>query len=190
LSKKTAELIIEGGGDYFLQVKGNQKGMRKEIELKFEEAKREEEVLEVYEREEINKGRKEERKCSVLRYENKGFKGSRYAVKIEKKINGGKVEKSYYVTSIKELKGEKALNIKRKHWTVESFHYVKDVTLGEDRIKSYKLATINGVLKSLIFNVYKQSNFKNMASAKRYFKNSIKQIIELLHHFNRLSRTQ
>ena len=128
---------------------------------------------------EINKGRLETRTCTILPYINQYYH-SKYLVKVESTINSSNPEISYHITSINKLTAKQALSIKRKHWSVEAFHYSKDVTFLEDKMKSRKSMAVNALMNSLMFNLFEKANFHNKAQAKRIHANSFSKISALL----------
>ena len=128
---------------------------------------------------EINKGRLETRTCTILPYINQYYH-SKYLVKVESTINSSNPEISYHINSINKLTAKQALSIKRKHWSVEAFHYSKDVTFLEDKMKSRKSMAVNALMNSLMFNLFEKANFHNKAQAKRIHANSFSKISTLL----------
>ena len=132
----TIKKVIENKGDYVVQVKRNRKIMYNEIEglFKFKEIK------EKYETVDNDHGRIETRSCYVLpdewvdrEYFNE-WAGIKRIFKVERKIEKkGKItyETSYYISS-KEATAEKLLEYTRKHWRIESFHWILDKIMNED----------------------------------------------------------
>jgi predicted transposase YbfD/YdcC len=76
-------------------------------------------------------------------------------------------EVSYYVTNqllqTKGIQGESMAAI-RQHWGIESWHWIRDVTLSEDKVKSKytNQAQILGLLRTCVLGVFKKFGGKNM----------------------------
>lgn len=179
MSKKTVEVICATGNDYLLVLKRNQKALFEEVAKVFEEKEQVEgmekmkEAGEYYEEKEEGKGEIVVRKCTVIRYENKEWRGLKTVVKMEKEVikKGGekkrgrrrkykkevkREEKVQYLISSREIGSEYNaryfMRLKRKHWGIEVFHYVKDVVYGEDDNNS-EVAVIDGLINSIIYNI-------------------------------------
>jgi len=134
--KDTLEKVIEKKGDYVVQVKRNQKTFYEDIEGLFALGK----AAETWRTTEKGHGRREVRICSVLPDEFvdkdyfEGWAGIKKIFKVERQVEkDGKTtnETSYYISS-KKGSAEKLLSYTRKHWQIESMHWVLDKVLGED----------------------------------------------------------
>ena len=142
--KETAEKIIDNGGDYVLQLKANQGRFYEDVYAMFDDkymdiADKECEY-EIYRTIEKNRERIEERTCYVLNEvayftdyisEWKGLKKI-FAVKREIEKNGKKTKEISCYLSSKNASAEKLLSYTRKHWQVESFHWLLDMNYDED----------------------------------------------------------
>lgn len=145
--KRRLKKIISNGGDYVLQLKANQGNFYQDIismfEDKFMNINDKESNYETYTTIEKSHGRIEKRTCLVLNdveffsnyiSEWKGLKKI-FAVKREVEIKGTTTaEMSYYLSS-KNTTAEKLLSYTRKHWKIESFHWMLDVNFDEDNSK-------------------------------------------------------
>lgn len=142
--KETAELIIENGGDYVLQLKGNQGKFYEDVvtmfDEKFMDINDKEENYEIYQTIEKSHGRIEKRTCLVLKEiefftdymaEWKGLKKI-FAVKREVEKDGKKTKEISCYLSSRNTTAEKLLSYTRKHWQVESFHWLLDMNYDED----------------------------------------------------------
>lgn len=150
---KTAEQILDAGGDYLLGLKGNQEYLKKRVKELFERKKgpgsrsfkRNSHVTK-----EKQHGRVEKRSCTVLtKKENKNFEinplskwpGLNSVVEITSErtdLKTGKhsEEKRYYISSL-ETSAEEILAAARGHWEVENkLHWVLDVVFREDDCRS------------------------------------------------------
>ena len=145
--KDTVETIINNGGDYVVQLKGNQGTFHEDVYAMFDDKYMDEAdkdgEYEVFQTVEKGHGRIEKRTCYVLNdtpyftdylAEWKGLKKI-FAVKrlVEKDGNKSK-EISCYLSS-KNTSAEKLLSYTRSHWQIESMHHILDVTYNEDRCK-------------------------------------------------------
>ena len=163
--KETAELIIKEGGDYVLQLKGNQGRFYEDVvamfDEKFMDINDKEENYETYQTIEKSHGRIEKRTCLVLNEiefftdyiaEWKGLKKI-FAVKREVEKDGKKTKEISCYLSSKNTSAEKLLKYTRKHWQIESFHWLLDMNYDEDenRVRNKGLQeTLNIARKTCI----------------------------------------
>jgi predicted transposase YbfD/YdcC len=135
--KKTAQAVIDGGGDYLLAAKENQPDLYNDMKLLFGT---ESASMEQYEKAENSHGRHEKRTSFVSHdidwYENKDkwanlscFGAVRRVCEVGDKRSD---ETRYYISS-RKLSAEQLLNYSRNEWGVESMHWVLDVVYNEDR---------------------------------------------------------
>lgn len=135
--KKTAQAVIDGGGDYLLAVKENQKDLYNDITLFFETESTD---MEQYQKSEKGHGRFETRTVWVTHdvdwYEKRDawtnlscFGAVRRVCEINGKISD---ETRYYISS-RKLSAEEMLQYSRNEWGVESMHWMLDVIYNEDR---------------------------------------------------------
>lgn len=134
--KETLTKIKEGKGDYVVQVKANQKGLYEKIEelLSLTEA------VETHQTIDNNHGRFEKRTCYVLPDENvtEEYFGDWceiskiFAVRREVEMKDEKTDEMSYYISSRRATAEQLLSYTRKHWQIESFHWIMDVVMGED----------------------------------------------------------
>ena len=142
--KETAELIKNNGGDYVLQLKANQGNFYEDVYAMFEDKYMDETdkecEYEVYKTIEKNHGRIEKRTCYVLNEVEfftdylanwKGLKKI-FAVKREVEKDGKKTKEISCYLSSKNTTVEKLLSYTRKHWQIESFHWLLDMNYDED----------------------------------------------------------
>ncbi len=169
--RKIAETIVEGGGDYILQVKDNQPTLRENLELFFAEAMRDDcrGVAHDYATK-TNKGhgRIETRRCWTswevrgLAAEEDSWRGLHSVVCVERRRQIGdevSLERHYYISS---LPGRNAAEMSRKirlHWGVENrLHWCLDVQMNEDacRIRQGHAAENFSRLRRMALNQLKQ----------------------------------
>lgn len=70
----------------------------------------------------------------------------------------------------------------RAHWAVESMHYVKDVTFGEDAslIRTGNAPTNFSIVRNIAMNVLKRENFINFPQAIRMIGGNIQKLCNIL----------
>jgi predicted transposase YbfD/YdcC len=135
--KKTAQAVIDGGGDYLLAVKENQKDLYNDVALFFET---ESTNMEQYQKSEKSHGRLEKRTAWVTHdvawYENLDAWTSLLcfgAVRRVCEVNGKISDEIRYYISSRKLSAEELLHYSRNEWGVESMHWMLDVIYNEDR---------------------------------------------------------
>lgn len=164
---ETAAVIRNENADYVLQVKGNQKHLKQEIEAYFHKIRRDTpELIQNNHFYEVDNehGRINERHYRLLPitswFDNtKKFQDSFAIIEVERiRTLKHKIEKetSFYITSLKEDVKSVAGYI-RQHWAIEnSQHWILDVTFREDECQIYaddgarNLASIRRALLNLI----------------------------------------
>lgn len=168
-----AREIIDGGGDYLLQVKGNQPTLRDQIMDYFNDACRSDRPPhdpkpELEESVEIDgdHGRIEERTCLLSHDLSWIDQASSWANlnaiarierRCENKLTGAvRHEMSYYLVSNKEATAAEINRYARSHWAIEnSLHWVLDVTFNEDqsRVRSAYAAENLAMIRRLSLNL-------------------------------------
>jgi hypothetical protein len=148
-----------------LQVKANQKSLLAEIQDQFDTN-----MGNYCTKIEKNKGRNEFRTCQVLSLSNPKYPHIHSIIQITTKVS--KLENMtksthYFISNLQETP-EFFLDLKRNHWSIEAFHYKKDVSLKEDSTRT-KSPAVDGLLNSLICNIF-SSNF-NLKSTLRKLAN-------------------
>ena len=105
--------------------------------------------------------------CLDNRWEQSGIQ-TLIAVKRERttlKINKKSDEIVYFISNLNlnQTNGNELFNAVRNHWTVESDHYVRDVTLGEDKIQCLKenIPRVMAVAIGTVLNLLRRKNTKN-----------------------------
>ena len=156
--KETAALIIEGGGDYILGLKGNQGILHDEVKLYINDCVSSEDIrVETAQTKEKNGGRLETRIChktpSIDWYENRsdwaGFSCAFAIDRIFKTPSGVSSERSYYISSL-DAQPSDLLRLTREHWKIEAMHNQLDVTFSED---DCRVLSSNG---QKTFNVFRK----------------------------------
>ena len=90
-------------------------------------------------------------------------------------------ETSFYISSKKMPASEYNIGI-RAHWSVESMHYVKDVTFGEDAslIRTGHAPTNFSIIRNITMNVLRRENYLNFPQAIRMLGGDVKKLCNLL----------
>jgi len=193
-------MIIESKNDYFIQVKGNQKKLYQKIQTTFEkEITLSHNSDEIACQKETNKGRKETRICYKTSFtdETESWKGLKTVVLIQtytqQKVRDKLTNKitmkesfnhSYFISS-QEESAQYYLDLKRKHWSIEVFHYIKDITFKEDSTKCSKGKSPenNSYLRALAISIYKSIGSNNQAQSIRLYGNKIKELYKMIEGF-------
>jgi predicted transposase YbfD/YdcC len=175
----TLSVISENEGTYLVQVKGNQKELYEDLV----EMPRYQPLLYTTQSTEKGHGRIDYRLYTCYDIQKEYFDerwttaNIKTLVKVERqstKIKGGKVsnEVSYYVSnqaiSSKTPKVSSELcGAVRNHWHVENHHQIRDVTLGEDKVRTPQgnATKILAVLRSWVINLYRRQKTVNFAQA-------------------------
>jgi predicted transposase YbfD/YdcC len=169
--KETTDLIIEGGGDYLVALKGNQGTLHQAAIDLFEDVQKDtsktREKPEVHSSFDVGHGREEERSCYVLKdlkqleladCQVESWRNLKCLVVVEAKtIRQGKesFERRYFLSS-KDWIAKQALESVRGHWSIENQqHYVLDVVFGEDssRTRQGFAAENLGLIRRLALNL-------------------------------------
>ena len=145
--KETVEKIIENKADYVVQLKRNQGRFYEDVYAMFDKEYMDESdkncEYEIFETLEKGHGRIERRACYVLKdvayftdylADWKNLKKI-FAVKRTVTKNGKTSEEISCYLSSTNATAEKLLSYTRKHWQIESFHWLLDVNFGEDNSK-------------------------------------------------------
>ena len=155
--KDTAALIIKGGGDYILGLKGNQATFHKEVSLYLDDCISAENVAETHKTIEKNGGRAETRICykspALDWFEDRSDwmdLNCAFAIdRITETPTGKSSTRSYYISSL-DVSSSELLRLTREHWKIEAMHYQLDVTFSED---DCRILSANG---QKTFNIFRK----------------------------------
>jgi len=182
--REIASKIISGGGDYVLQVKGNQKSLQKAVEASFAEVNDAEKAntTKSKDRQRITKeksrGRQETRHYTIMPLPESmsafgkkwsGLKSIGRVVREVQREGKQTSETSYYITSLEAKVGVFSESV-RSHWAIEnSLHWVMDVVFGEDRsrIRQGHAAENMSFLRRFVTTLLKQDTSKSSLKQKR-----------------------
>jgi predicted transposase YbfD/YdcC len=151
-----AHAIVEEGGDYILQVKGNHPTLRSQLVGFFADASREQRPIDdpapaMQEAVETDSGhgRIEERRCQLVRDLSwidraADWRGLSAIAKLERRRENKATgetsnETAYYLVSNPDATAAQVNALIRSHWAIEnSLHWTLDVTFDEDRCRVRK----------------------------------------------------
>jgi predicted transposase YbfD/YdcC len=176
--RRVAQTIVEGGGDYVMIVKDNQRQLKADVELVFTLppwGDRQKSTRTV----DVGHGRIESRNLTtseaLVGYSDwpglaQVFEVGRHV--IEKKTGQDRVEVVYGVTSLSPERAtpERLLELVRGHWAIENkSHWVRDVTFDEDRsqVRSGRLPQVMAALRNTAIGLLRAAGYRNIAKAGR-----------------------
>jgi predicted transposase YbfD/YdcC len=173
--KEIANKIIEGGADYVLMVKDNQKGLKSQVEKMF----RLQNNCPAAETLDAGHGRIETRICHVINDltfmdDKELWHGLKSVVQVTsqrciKKTGATSEDVRHYISSLDE-NPDKMNHVIRSHWAVENkLHWVLDVVLNEDsslKKKDNSAVNLNMVSKIALAMIEKEPSFKASKKGK------------------------
>ena len=142
--KSIAQAIVQGGGDYVLQVKENQHALHESLKLLFAEGLRDDcQGVRYATAQDLEKdhGRLETRRCwsswdiagLVDPQEWKGLRSVACVECFRQTQTGTSTERHYYLSSLGGRDAQQMLGLIRGHWSIEnSLHWKLDVQFRED----------------------------------------------------------
>lgn len=174
--RNLCQQIVDGGGDYLVQVKENQPTLYGDIALLFREPPPGE-VFRVAQQ----KGRHGDRQEVRTLWASTALEGYldwpyvRQACKIQREVvQKGKTteEVRYVITSLgpEEADAGRLLGLRRGHWGIENrLHYVRDATMGEDasQVRTGSAPEVMAALRNVVLGLLRQVGVKNVAAALR-----------------------
>jgi len=169
--KEIAQQICIQGGDYILALKGNQGNLLEDTEIFFQDAINSEfwDIEHDYDKDvDYGHGRIEIRECWAFRPKSykKNFRTLDEWKNLETIVmvkatretkNSTTTELRYYISSC-ACDAQYLNNAIRKHWGIESMHWILDVTFREDqsRIRKGDAPENMAILRHLALNILKQ----------------------------------
>lgn len=177
--REISSRVIAGGGDYMLQIKGNQSALLEEVKA-YEHRLIRENFKDCHHDtfEEFNKehGRLESRKYTHFELSdwvsNKSkWEGAETIVRVERtrEISGkSTTETSWYLSSL-SVDAKKAAKSIRSHWSCENqLHWRLDVIFQEDKYSSNNCAFSMATIKRFCMNLIKSNDI-----SRRYLKHKV-----------------
>lgn len=178
------EQVLAAGGDYLLAVKENQPRLLREIRWLFEPASAREAPLPLLDQRvahtvDRGHGRRFDRRMLTTTTDLNDYSdwpGVAQVFRVERRWqHQQQVHQTvhYGITSLPpEVAGpERLLALKRGHWQIENgLHYVKDVTLGEDRslIHVGQGPVVMAMLRDTVISLLRHAGWRTIASRLRY----------------------
>ena len=176
--------VLAAGGDYLLAVKDNQPRLAREIAWLFEPASKREQPLPLLDARvartvERGHGRTGDTRqliatTDLTDYSDWPELAQVFRVQRTWREDGvAKQAVHYGITSLPPEVADPArlLALKRDHWQIETgLHYVKDVTLGEDRSLTHAGAgpVVMGMLRDAVISLIRRAGYRTIASRLRY----------------------
>lgn len=179
------DMVLADGGDYLVVVRGNQPQLLEELTVLFEapemQSAQQAKVAQFDYRgaATVDKGHgRIEERVAIASTDLAGYSrwpGLAQVVQLKRTWEHKGVTKSatrYLVTSLppEEASVERLMQIRRGHWQIEnSLHYVKDVTMGEDRSLIHVQAggAVMSALRSVAVSLLHKAGLNRIASALR-----------------------
>lgn len=172
---KTAETIIENGGDYLLSVKGNHSNLEAEI-ADFVEDECLLKTMDCFSKTEKNRDRIEKRTAYVTSEIDWLFGKHEWknivcigAINTQFETKNGKTNEWHYFISSRNLTAEELLIHSRLEWTVETMHWLLDVHFNEDSFRALEQNTQESlnIIRKIVLNLIR--NYKNKNAVKSPF---------------------
>jgi len=176
--------VLAAGGDYLMVVKEHQPTLARDIAWLFTTPTGREAPLPLLDRRvartiERGHGRTHDTRQLIATTDLVGYSdwpGLAQVFQLERSWREDGVEKRaihYGITSLPpDVAGpERLLTLKREHWQIESgLHYVKDVTLGEDRslIHIGQGPIVMAILRDTVVSLIRRSGWRTIASRLRF----------------------
>lgn len=176
--KNIAKTIVEKDADYILMVKGNQKGLKEQIEKMFSLNPVASENKEF----DLGHGRIEHRKCEVINHldfldDRQEWPGLKSVVRITSerisKDTGKETKETRYYISSLDTDAKSINRAVRSHWSVENrLHWVLDVVFKEDaslKKKDNSALNYNIIAKMALTLIDREKSTKKSKPSKRLF---------------------
>ena len=172
-------VIVQGGGDYVMLVKGNQPQLQHDIQLVFQEGHASAETMATAETVDSGHGRIEPRRLTassaLVGYSD--WPGLAQVFQLErgvimKKSGQERHEVVYGVTSLgpDQAGPERLLGLVRQHWQIENkVHGVRDVTFDEDRsqVRCGSIPQVMAAFRNTAIGLMHWAGETNIAAACR-----------------------
>lgn len=184
MPKKTCQLIIDGGNDYVIAVKGNQAALYRQIQRNTAHTRPTSQYITT----ERTRNRVTTRTVQVfhdLTGIDQQWTGLKSLIKVERTgTRAGKPyhQVAYYISSlfVAALEFAKAI---RLHWAIENrLHWVKDVVFHEDRstIRLGNAPANCSIILAIALNVLRRNGYSSITCAHRFLANDIDKIFSFV----------
>ncbi|MBD3244738.1 MAG: ISAs1 family transposase [Candidatus Moranbacteria bacterium] len=186
LSKKTLDLVDNSGNKYVVGVKRNHKKLYENLIDCCQEKS-----LDKYEEKIRNKGRNEIRITEVfsnkLNKDNlEKWNSAKSLIKVTRLVEtkrSKRIEEAYFISNIIPYQRAKMFGKGiRKHWEIESFHYLKDVTFNEDHWKTRQgnAAENYSLIRNVVLNIFRRKNLDQIQATVEKCANNVKFMMSLI----------
>lgn len=176
--------ILKAKADYLLAAKMNQPSLYEDIVRTFEQK------VSLHKREdvEIGHGRIETREYlftrnlsfirDIEKWENLGGLLKVHSTQIDKKTGKETRAVRYFITSLTD--SDRASNSVRKHWGIESMHWILDVQFGEDAsLKRTKNSAENfNIIRKIVVNLMKEDGYTHLVKKMSINRKQIAALID------------
>lgn len=168
--------IAEGGGDYLVTVKANQKELYEDIALVFNDPPKGE-VFAYYEHHGQHGDRVETRRLWSTKalFGYLDWPNASQVCKLEREVfrrGETSVDARYFITSLEAASPKALMEIARGHWGIENrLHWVRDVSMGEDgsQVRSGSAPQVMAALRNVVIGLLRQNAVSNVAAAIRHY---------------------
>ena len=179
MSKKTVSEIVQGGNDYLIVVKRNQKTLHRQIELQTVNST----PIRCFEQTEKTRNRLIHRAVKVFSPPlnlDSHWREVKSVIKIFRSGTRGNHDyesdsPTYYISSLPPTSILISQGI-RRHWSIENrLHWVKDVVTKEDTSPQLKgkASTNISLIKSWVINLLRVHGFDSITQALDYMSNNL-----------------
>ncbi|GAB4524462.1 MAG: ISAs1 family transposase [Anaerolineae bacterium] len=188
--------IVEQGGHYLMEVKGNQSRLQEDIALLFEEPPwtRGEKAQEYQRFTSVDKGhgrlerRILEASTTLNDYVDWPYLGQvirRTIIRTDLKTGETSVTVRYAITSLSPEQADAARleQLWRGHWTIENrVHYVRDVSMGEDAGQTHTghIPRALALFRCMVLTLLRLAGWRHIPDAFRHYRASLNHSLQLL----------
>jgi predicted transposase YbfD/YdcC len=173
-----ARTILDAGGDYLMEVKGNQPRLHDDLTVLFADPD-----LPTRQAQETRMhANRVERRTLTVSTELAGYTawpGLRQAVRVERRVTDKRtgetrVESAYAITSLAPdvVTPAQLLRLWREHWHIENkLHWIRDVTFDEDRstVRTGDIPQVMAALRNAIIGLHRSQGATDIAAACRQY---------------------
>lgn len=185
IHKKTAELIIESGNHYVLQVKGNQKTLYQEVQKIILQK-----PTDTYVTHDKSRGRKSTWFIHVFDASRspkaKEWKNLKTVIHVHKRVfrKGRETHQDrLYISDLPPKNAQRYHLGIRGHWKIEnSLHWVKDVVHGEDKngLKNHNAPVNASVFSSIAINIHRKFGQYSITESQIKFGANVKELFNFI----------
>lgn len=183
--KKTLNQIINGGNNYLVKLKGNQRKLLSSVKHIVDSST----AISITEEKQNKRGREEERITKIYlptAQIPEGWPGLHRIIHVKRNFQSKMVNHitdSYYISSV--ISDDAALFSKgiRGHWLIENkLHWVKDVIQKEDSTKhgSGYASKNMSLIRNIAINIFRNNGYDSVKHATLFFASNVTVLIKIL----------